>query len=104
MLDGVPLAGYTCLCALGIRAEGTKVPLGLWEGASENAAVCRRALAELQERGLSAERGLLVVLDGAKALRKAVSEALGAKAAAQRCRRHREENVLGHCPRASTRG
>jgi transposase-like protein len=57
MLDGVVLAGHTCLCALAIRADGTKVPLGLWEGASENAAVCRRALADLGERGLTAERG-----------------------------------------------
>lgn len=98
MLDGVQLAGHTCLCALAIRADGSKVPLGLWEGASENAAVCRRALADLGERGLTAERGLLVVLDGAKALRKAVSEALGAKAAVQRCRRHKEQNVLSHLP------
>ncbi|MGH3030392.1 MAG: transposase, partial [Gaiellaceae bacterium] len=99
MLDGVQLAGYTCLCALGIRADGTKVPLGLWEGASENAAVCRRALADLDERRLSAEHGLLVCIDGSKALRKAVDEALGQKAAVQRCRRHKEQNVLGHLPK-----
>jgi transposase-like protein len=98
MLDGVEVAGSTCLCALGIRADGTKLPLGLWEGASENAAVCRRALADLAERGLTAERGLLVCIDGAKALRKAVTEALGEKAAIQRCRRHKEQNVLSHLP------
>lgn len=46
VLDGVLLAGPTCLVALGIRADGRKIPLGLWEGASENAAVCRRALAD----------------------------------------------------------
>jgi transposase-like protein len=100
MLDGVQLAGHTCLCALGIRADGTKVPLGLWEGASENAAVCRRALADLAERGLTAERGLLVVIDGSKALRKAIADALGAKACVQRCRRHKQENVLGRLPEA----
>jgi putative transposase len=100
MLDGVQLAGHTCLVALGIRADGTKVPLGIWEGASENKAVCRRALADLQERGLSAEQGLLVVIDGSKALRSAVADALGAKAAVQRCRRHKQENVLGHLPEA----
>ena len=98
MLDGVHLAGHTCLCALGIGADGSKVPLGIWEGASENAAVCRRALADLQERGLCAEQGLLVVIDGSKALRRAVADALGAKAAVQRCRRHKQENVLGHLP------
>lgn len=100
MLDGVVLAGHTCLCALGIRADGQKVPLGLWEGASENAALCRRALADLQARGLSAERGLLVCIDGSKALRRAVADALGEKAAVQRCRRHKQENVLGHLPEA----
>jgi transposase-like protein len=100
MLDGVVLAGHTCLVALGINADGTKVPLGIWEGASENAAVCRRALADLGERGLSAEQGLLVVIDGSKALRKAVADALGDGAAVQRCRRHKQENVLGHLPEA----
>ena len=100
MLDGVEVAGSTCLCALGIRADGTKLPLGIWEGASENAAVCRRALADLGERGLTAERGLLVCIDGSKALRKAVTDALGEKAAIQRCRRHKEQNVLSHLPEA----
>ena len=105
LLDGVVLAGSTCLCALGIRADGTKVPLGLWEGASENAAVCRRALADLAERGLSAERGLLVVIDGAKALRKAVDGALGAKAAVQRCRRHYADlPVMPTCEREALSG
>ncbi len=98
MLDGVVLAGHTCLCALGIRAEGTKVPLGLWEGASENAVVCRRALADLGERGLSAERGLLVVIDGSKALRKAIRAVFGERAPVQRCVRHKERNVLEHLP------
>jgi transposase-like protein len=98
MLDGVVLAGHTCLVALGIRADGQKVPLGIWEGASENQAVCRRALADLQERGLSAEQGLLVVIDGAKALRRAAADAFGEKAAVQRCRRHKQENVLLHLP------
>jgi transposase-like protein len=100
MLDGVVLAGHTCLVVLGIRADGQKVPLGIWEGASENAAVCRRALADLGERGLTAEQGLLVVIDGSKALRKAVADALGDGAAIQRCRRHKQENVLGHLPEA----
>lgn len=100
MLDGVVLAGHTCLVALAITADGSKVPLGIWEGASENAAVCRRALADLGERGLSAEHGLLIVIDGSKALRRAVADALGERAALQRCRRHKEVNVLAHLPEA----
>ena len=98
MLDGVGLADHTCICALGIDAEGRKHPLGLWEGATENKAVCARALADLHDRGLSADEGLLVVIDGSKALRAAVSDAFGEKAAVQRCRIHKQRNVLGHLP------
>jgi transposase-like protein len=100
MLDGVELAEHTCVTALGIRRDGTKVPLGLWEGAAENGAVCRRALSDLCERGLSTERGLLVVIDGSKALRSAVGRTFGAKAEVQRCRLHKQRNVLGHLPEA----
>jgi len=98
MLDGVELSEHTCVTALGIRSDGTKVPLGIWEGAAENAAVCRRALADLVERGLSCERGLLVVIDGSKALRSSVERSLGPKARVQRCRVHKQRNVLGHLP------
>ena len=56
------------LVALGIGADGTKTPLGLWEGATENKAVVTALLADLVERGLDAEAGLLAVVDGGKAL------------------------------------
>jgi putative transposase len=98
MLDGVQIAEHTCVVALGIDASGAKHPLGLWEGATENKAVCRRALADLAERGLYAEAGLLVVIDGSKALRAAVRDALGARAQVQRCRFHKQRNVLAHLP------
>jgi transposase-like protein len=100
MLDGVTLADHTCVVALGITADGTKVPLGVWEGATENKAVCARALADLDDRGLSADDGLLVVIDGSKALRAAVRDAFGERAAVQRCRIHKQRNVLGHLPEA----
>jgi transposase-like protein len=100
MLDGVSLADHTCIVALGIDAEGTKHPLGIWEGATENKAVCARALANLGERGLSADDGLLVVIDGSKALRAAIGDAFGGRAQVQRCRVHKQRNVLGHLPEA----
>jgi putative transposase len=100
MLDGVSLADHTCIVALGIDVEGTKHPLGIWEGATENKAVCARALAGLTERGLCAADGLLVVIDDSKALRAAVSDAFGGRALAQRCRVHKQRNVLGHLPEA----
>jgi transposase-like protein len=71
MLDGIELKGHTNIVALGITTEGVKVALGLWEGSTENAAVATALLADLVARGLDTAQGVLVVIDGAKALRKA---------------------------------
>ena len=62
--------------ALGIDTDGVKRPLGLWDGSTENATVATTLLANLVERGLDVEQGVLVVIDGAKALRKAVRDVL----------------------------
>src|SRR5829696_263444 len=96
MLDGIELKGRCCVVALGITTEGVKIPLGLWDGSTENATVATTLLANLVERGLDVEQGVLVVLDGAKALRKAVRDVLGIHTPVQRCVRHKERNVLGH--------
>jgi transposase-like protein len=88
MLDGIELKGRCCIVALGIDVEGVKHPLGLWDGSTENATVATTLLANLVERGLDVEQGVLVVLDGAKALRKAVRDVLGVHTPVQRCVRH----------------
>jgi len=98
MLDGVDLKGRTNVVALGITTDGVKVPLGLWEGSTENAAVATALLSDLVGRGLDVEQGVLCVLDGAKALRKAVRDVLGVATPVQRCVRHKERNVLDHLP------
>jgi putative transposase len=98
MIDGIDLKGRTNVVALGISTDGLKTPLGLWEGSSENAAVATALLADLVDRGLDTEQGVLVVLDGAKALRKAVRDVLGADTPVQRCVRHKERNVMDHLP------
>jgi len=67
MLDGIELKGRTNVVALGITTEGQKLPLGLWEGSTENAAVATALLADLVDRGLDCAQGVLCVLDGAKA-------------------------------------
>jgi transposase-like protein len=95
MLDGIDLKGRTNVVALGITTEGVKIPLGLWEGSTENAAVATALLADLVDRGLDTSQGVLCVLDGAKALRKAVRDVLG-PVPVQRCVRHKERNVLDH--------
>jgi transposase-like protein len=98
MLDGIELKGRTNVVALGITTEGVKVPLGLWEGSTENATVATALLADLVERGLDTSQGVLAVIDGAKALRKALRDVLGEATPVQRCVRHKERNVLEHLP------
>jgi putative transposase len=98
MLDGIELKGRCCVVALGIGTDGIKHPLGLWDGSTENATVATMLLANLVERGLDVEQGVLVVIDGAKALRKAVRDVFGVDTPVQRCVRHKERNVLGHLP------
>jgi transposase-like protein len=88
MVDGIDLKGRTNVVALGVTTDGGKLPLGLWEGSTENAAVATALLADLVDRGLDVEQGVLVVLDGGKALRKAVNDVLGVHTPVQRCTRH----------------
>ena len=84
--------------ALGVGADGTKHALGLWEGSTENATVCQSLLANLQSRGLRTDRSVLVMLDGSKALRAAVTAVFGRAAVVQRCQVHKTRNILDHLP------
>jgi len=97
MLDGLELKGRMMIVALGITTEGVKIPLGLWEGSTENATVATALLSDLVERGLDPEQGMLFVIDGSKALRKAVRSVFG-EVPVQRCIRHKERNVMRHLP------
>ena len=97
MLDGLELKGRMMIVALGITTEGVKVPLGLWEGNSENATVATALLSDLVDRGLDPEQAILFVVDGGKALRKAVRSVFG-EVPVQRCLWHKGRNVLGHLP------
>ncbi|MEA2182869.1 MAG: putative transposase, partial [Solirubrobacteraceae bacterium] len=95
MLDGLELKGRCCVVALGVSTDGVKVPLGLWDGSTENKRVCVELLADLVDRGLDCDQGVLVVLDGGKALRAAIDAVFG-HVPVQRCVRHKERNVLDH--------
>jgi putative transposase len=97
MLDGIELKGRCCVVALAITTDGVKLPLGLWDGSTENATVAKQLLSNLVARGLDTGQGVLCVIDGAKALRKAIDEVLG-PVPVQRCVRHKERNVLDHLP------
>jgi putative transposase len=104
MLDGIELKGRTNVVALGITTDGVKIPLGLWEGSTENATVATALLSDLVARGLDTTQGVLCVLDGSKALRKAVRDVLGERCPVQRCVRHKERNVTEHLPEADRAG
>jgi putative transposase len=97
-IDGFDFAGHTMVGALGVTADGTKVPLGVVEGSTENKTVVRGLVAGLRDRGVDDSEGILFVLDGAKALRTAVKDVFGDKALVQRCRLHKERNVADHLP------
>jgi putative transposase len=98
LIDGVHFAEHVVLAAVGVDDRGIKHVLGLREGATENAAAVRALLGELVERGLDPDRSLLVVIDGAKALHKAVVEVFGSHALIQRCREHKKRNVTEALP------
>jgi transposase-like protein len=98
MIDGIDFHGHCCVVALGIATDGVKIPLGLWDGSTENATVAKELLVNLRERGLDLSQRMLCVIDGAKALRKAINEVLG-EVPVQRCIFHKERNVLAHLPK-----
>jgi putative transposase len=99
LVDGIRVADHTCVVALGITVEGTKIPLALAEGATENATVVGELLTSLRDRGLEVTRPILVVIGGAKALRRAVTEVFD-HPVIQRCQLHKLRNVTDRLPDA----
>jgi len=98
MLDGLEIAERTHVVALGISTEGVKIPLGLWEASTENATLARALLADLVDRGLDPDQAILFVIDGGKALRRAIKDVFGEHALVHRCHRHKERNVTDLLP------
>jgi putative transposase len=97
MVDGVHFGESCCVVAQGIDLNGDKHPLALVEGATENATVVTDLLTGLRERGLDVTRPILVGLDGAKALRKAVVDVFD-HPVIQRCQLHKIRNVQDRLP------
>lgn len=99
-IDGIHIAEHVVLCAIGIDEDAKKHILGARLGATENATACTALLTDLRERGMRTDRSILAVLDGSKALRKAVRDVFGERAVMQRCQLHKMRNVLEHLPEA----
>ena len=104
MIDGLNVAGEMIVVALVITADGVKVPVGLRLGDTENIVVVKDLLADLVDRGLRFEHGILAVLDGSKALRRGVAKVFGTKALVQRCTLNKRRNVIGYLPEARRKG
>jgi transposase-like protein len=98
MIDATIFKGFHLVVALGVDRFGHKVVLGLRQGATENAAVVGEMLEELAERGLNFAQPRLYVVDGSKAIRKAIVEHAGDAAFIQRCQVHKIRNVCEHLP------
>ncbi|MBI1811933.1 MAG: IS256 family transposase [Nitrospirae bacterium] len=97
-IDGIEFKGHLLVVAMGLDRDGRKHILGLCQGATENAEVCKSLLEDMARRGLNTGKDYLFVLDGAKALRSATTRMFGEKALVQRCQQHKRRNVLKHLP------
>jgi transposase-like protein len=97
-LDGIEVAEQVVVVALGVTCDGTKLPLGLWQGSTENAAICTELLQDMLGRGLKVDQPFLCVIDGGKGIRKAVRDVFGERAVVQRCQVHKIRNVRDHLP------
>ena len=97
MVDGVHFGDHLCVVALGIGIDGTKHPLGLVEGSTENTTVVTELLTGLRDRGLDSTRPILIGIDGAKALRAAVVRVFD-HPVIQRCQLHKLRNVADKLP------
>ena len=98
MLDGVSFGKETVIVALGIDQRGRKHILGLRQAETENWQACRDLLESLIARGLDSEQAYLFVIDGSKALRKAIRRVFSKQSPIQRCTQHKRRNVLEYLP------
>jgi putative transposase len=99
-IDGMHVSDdLTLLAAVGIDGDGVKHPLGLLEGATENAAVVQALLDNLIERGLDPKVARLFIVDGSKALIKAIRKTFGRHIPVQRCQIHKARNIIERLPK-----
>ena len=98
MIDGIHFKDRVVLVALGFDTDARKHVLGLREGSTENTRVVRSLISDLIERGLDADTPRLWIIDGGKALRRAITQVFGAGALVHRCQEHKRRNVIDHLP------
>lgn len=99
MIDGIGVGDIDNIVALGVDVWGKKQVLGIRQGATENTLVCTELLEDLVERGLPTNGNYLFVVDGAKALSKAIKKVFGLNSVIQRCQVHKRRNVSDKLPK-----
>lgn len=98
-LDTIHRGGQAFVVALGVSLDGSKKPLGFWEGATENHDICEALLADLERRGLKLSKRVLWVTDGGGGVIKALKDRYGKKLIHQRCTIHKDRNIQRHLPK-----
>jgi len=98
LFDGIHIGKKQMIVSIGIDRNGRKHVLGLRVGATENEIVCRDLIRDLIDRGVSAEKRYLFIIDGSKALVAAIRAAFGQNVAIQRCQEHKIRDVQGYVP------
>ena len=100
-IDGIHVTeGLILVAAIGIDAQGVKHPLAVMEGATENAAVVQALIDDLIERGVDPAVPRLFIIDGAKALARAIRRSFGRHAPIQRCQIHKARNIIDRLPKS----
>ena len=97
-IDGFGFGDETLVGALGVDADGNKMPLSVIHGTTENKTVCKRLLDNLEDRGFDPSAGVLFVIDGGKAIFHAITDKWGDVALIQRCREHKRRNIIDLLP------
>ena len=95
-LDTIHRGGEAFIVALGIDVKGKKMPLGFWQGATENHEICEELLADMERRGLKISRRIIWVTDGGKGVIKVLKDRFGKKLIHQRCTIHKDRNIQKH--------
>lgn len=98
-LDTIHRGGQAFMVALGLDVDGKKLPLGFWEGSSENSEICLELLSDVESRGLVLSKRVLWITDGGSGILKALRERFGKKLIHQRCTIHKDNNIQRHLPK-----
>lgn len=95
-LDTIHRGGEAFIVALGLDTDGKKMPLGFWQGATENHELCEELLADIELRGIVLSRKIIWVTDGGKGIIKTLKDRHGKKLLHQRCTIHKDRNIQRH--------